>query len=64
MNPYESLENDLVLVSLVCISDPIKDGVKESIQICRQAGINVFMITGDHDSTALSVGRDIGLIDN
>jgi Ca2+-transporting ATPase len=41
--------------------DPPREGVAESVRICRQAGITPIMITGDHPLTALAIGRQIGL---
>ena len=48
-------------VGLALLRDPVRDGVVESIQHCARAGIRTIMITGDHPSTALAIGRDIGL---
>lgn len=50
------------LVGLVGIKDPLRDGVRESIQICMESGITVFMLTGDHPVTASSIGKELGLI--
>jgi Ca2+-transporting ATPase len=41
--------------------DPPRNGVKEAIAACRESGIRVVMITGDHPETAGSVARAIGL---
>lgn len=55
-------EKDLIFLGLAGIEDPIRDGVKESIEACRKAGIKTVMITGDHITTATSIAREIGLI--
>ncbi|MBU4246451.1 MAG: cation-transporting P-type ATPase, partial [Nanoarchaeota archaeon] len=55
-------EKDLIFLGLAGIQDPIRDGVKESIEACRKAGIKTVMITGDHITTATSIAREIGLI--
>jgi Ca2+-transporting ATPase len=39
----------------------VRDGVAEAIQSCREGGIHVLMVTGDHPATATAVARDIGL---
>lgn len=43
--------------------DPLRPGVKEAVAKCRDAGITVCMITGDHPVTALAISRDLGLAD-
>ena len=57
------LENNLELISVVGMMDPPRPEVKESILKCHEAGIRVFMITGDELETAKSIGIDIGIID-
>lgn len=41
--------------------DPLRPGVREAVQRCREAGITVCMVTGDHPVTALAISRDLGL---
>lgn len=50
-------------LGLVGIADPIRPGIKESISECKNAGIRVIMLTGDHPVTAKSIARQIGLLD-
>lgn len=52
---------DLTLVAIVGISDPPRAEVKESITKCKDAGIRVRMITGDHAVTASSVAQELGI---
>jgi P-type Ca2+ transporter type 2C len=54
-------EDNFVLLGLVAMEDPAREEVKEAIVICKQAGISVKMITGDHIETAIAVGKSIGL---
>jgi Ca2+-transporting ATPase len=56
---YETFETDLTFVGLVAIKDPPRDGVAESIDECKQAGIRVIMITGDAKQTAEAIARDV-----
>jgi sodium/potassium-transporting ATPase subunit alpha len=46
----------------VSLEDPPKHGVREAIGHCREAGIKVMMVTGDHPLTAESIGRKINLM--
>jgi Ca2+-transporting ATPase len=59
----EVIEKDLVFIGFVGIRDPLRDDVKEAIEQCRTAGIEVKMITGDTIETARAIGREIGLLD-
>jgi magnesium-transporting ATPase (P-type) len=58
----EHLE-DLTLLGLVAMSDPLRPEARPAVEACRRAGIGVSMVTGDHPVTALAVARDLGLAD-
>jgi Ca2+-transporting ATPase len=49
------------LRGLVGLADPVRASVPAALEICRQAGIRVVMITGDHAATARSISQAIGL---
>ncbi|KAG1750393.1 uncharacterized protein EDB91DRAFT_686824 [Suillus paluster] len=53
---------DLTLVGLVGICDPPRPDVSPSISIIRQAGVRVFMVTGDFKLTAIAIARQVGII--
>ncbi len=57
------IERDLVLAGLAGMSDPPRPEVCRAVEVCRQAGVKVSMITGDHPSTALAVARELHLLD-
>lgn len=57
------MEKDLVLLGLVAIKDPPREGVKEAIEVCKNAGIKVLMLTGDQALTASSIAFELGIID-
>lgn len=54
-------EYKLDFKGLVGLQDPPKEGVKEAIKLCKNAGIRVVMITGDYSKTAMAIGNEIGL---
>lgn len=59
--PGEFSEKGFIFLGLQGMMDPPRKEVKEEIQKCRNAGIKVVMITGDHPSTAAAIGKQIGL---
>ncbi|KAF9575995.1 P-type ATPase [Mortierella alpina] len=56
-------ESDLVFLGLIGLIDPARAGVKESVHICKEAGITVVMITGDHIKTASAIARELGILE-
>lgn len=54
---------NLVFEGMVGFIDPIREDVKSSINECREAGIKVLMITGDHPLTAYSIAKELNLTD-
>lgn len=59
----ETLSN-MTLLGIVILKDEVRENVKEGVSLVKQAGIQTVMITGDNKETALSVAKDIGLIEN
>ncbi len=59
----ESDIRDLTLLGLVGIIDPPREEAIRAIEVCREAGIEVKMITGDHLLTARSIGASMGIGD-
>ncbi|KAF5060050.1 putative cation-transporting ATPase F [anaerobic digester metagenome] len=51
----------LELLGLAGFIDPVRPDAAESVARCREAGIRVVMVTGDHPSTALSIARTLGI---
>jgi Ca2+-transporting ATPase len=60
----DALEKGLVFTGFLAIRDPLRDDVKDAVDQCRRAGIEVKMITGDNVETARAIAYDIGLIES
>ncbi len=60
--PAETVEKDLTFLGLVGMMDPPRPEVAQAMQTLRQAGIRMFMITGDYGLTAESIARRVGMI--
>lgn len=58
----EERDADTVFLGMVTLFDPPREGVKEAIQSCYDAGIRVTVITGDYGVTAEAICRQIGVI--
>jgi calcium-translocating P-type ATPase len=54
---------DLELLGLQTMIDPLRPGAVDAVAACREAGIRVAMITGDHPRTARAIGASLGLAD-
>ncbi|KAI1109018.1 calcium-transporting P-type ATPase [Nemania sp. NC0429] len=57
----ELLFRGLVFAGLVGMSDPPRPGVARSIRKLMRGGVKVIMITGDSATTALAIGRQLGM---
>ncbi|MFO7983634.1 MAG: cation-transporting P-type ATPase [Desulfuromonadales bacterium] len=60
-SPDDDPYSDLTLIGLAGLWDPPRKAVEESLENCRQAGIRVIMVTGDHPETAGAVAEAVGL---
>ncbi|GAB5466135.1 MAG: cation-transporting P-type ATPase [Candidatus Kapaibacteriales bacterium] len=52
---------NLTFVGFAGIQDPIRDEAVSAVKECHNAGVDVYMITGDHIQTAKSIGKEINL---
>ncbi|KAF8083504.1 hypothetical protein N665_0769s0005 [Sinapis alba] len=55
-------EDDLILLAIVGIKDPCRPGVKDSVQLCQNAGVKVRMVTGDNVQTARAIALECGIL--
>jgi magnesium-transporting ATPase (P-type) len=51
----------LKLLGFVGMIDPLRPGACDAVAACHKAGVDVWMVTGDHPVTALAIARDLGL---
>lgn len=58
----DNLENNLTFAGLIGMIDPPREGVKEAVRTCQNAGIKTVMITGDHLETAKAIAKDLGIL--
>ena len=61
---YQKEESNLVFVGLIGFKDPARSDVVEAIKICKEAHIDVYMLTGDNIETAVAIAKEVGIIDN
>jgi Ca2+-transporting ATPase len=57
-------ETDMIYIGFVTIHDPPREGVKQSVEQCHDAGVEVVMITGDSPTTARAIAQQISIIKN
>ncbi|GMF08185.1 unnamed protein product [Ambrosiozyma monospora] len=53
----ELIEKDLFLLGATAIEDKLQDGVPETISILQEAGIKVWVLTGDRQETAINIEK-------
>ncbi len=56
-----ALITDLQLLALAGIVDPPRKEAKDAIALCKEAGVRVRMITGDHATTAAAIAKQLGI---
>lgn len=59
-----SLTSDLIFAGLYGMMDPPAEDVFDAIKECKEAGIKVVMITGDHPATASYIANQLGISEN
>ncbi len=58
----EQIERRLIFLGMAGMIDPPRPAAVKAVQTCRRAGIKVVMITGDHQLTARSIAREMGIL--
>ncbi len=58
---FDTVDADLTLIGILGINDPPRKEAITAINHCKEAGIQVKMITGDHASTAQAISMQLGI---
>ncbi|ODQ63622.1 aminophospholipid translocase that maintains membrane lipid asymmetry in post-golgi secre [Nadsonia fulvescens var. elongata DSM 6958] len=58
----ELIEKDLYLLGATAIEDKLQDGVPETIRVLQEAGIKIWVLTGDRQETAINIGMSCKLL--
>lgn len=60
----DKLENQLILLGITAIEDKLQDDVPSTIAMLREAGIKIWLLTGDKIETAVNIGYSCALLTN
>ncbi|XP_059196383.1 phospholipid-transporting ATPase IC [Centropristis striata] len=60
---YDQMETELQLLGVTAIEDRLQEGVPETIALLQEAGIKVWVLTGDKKETAVNIGYSCKLLD-
>ncbi|CDH10646.1 probable phospholipid-transporting ATPase DRS2 [Zygosaccharomyces bailii ISA1307] len=58
----ELIEKDLILLGATAIEDKLQDGVPETIHTLQEAGLKIWVLTGDRQETAINIGMSCRLL--
>ncbi|ODV67407.1 hypothetical protein HYPBUDRAFT_152365 [Hyphopichia burtonii NRRL Y-1933] len=53
---------ELIFVGMIGLCDPPRDGIRDTTESLKSAGIKIVMITGDFELTAVSIGKLCGIV--
>ena len=59
---FSNFKDCYVLVGLLFIKDEVRDESIEGVKLIQNAGIQVVMITGDYEETAVSIAKEVGIV--
>ncbi|PVH91293.1 calcium-translocating P-type ATPase [Periconia macrospinosa] len=61
MADFKALHEDMTLLAIFGIKDPLRPGVKDAIRDCQRAGVVIRMVTGDNIVTGRTIARECGI---
>ena len=61
--PTDSIRRS-TLVGVIFIKDDIRSEAKDGVSLITSAGVNTIMVTGDSKATALSIAKEVGIINS
>jgi Ca2+-transporting ATPase len=56
---WSLIDKELIFVGFAAFKDPLRQEAKQTIDLCKKAGIRPIIITGDHPNTALSIALEL-----
>ena len=62
INDTEPAEENLTFTGMLGLMDPPKKNAEKAVEDCIKAGIDVIMITGDHEKTARAIAKNLGIL--
>ena len=52
-----------MILGMVGIKDPLRDGIRQAVEACHTGGVRVRMVTGDNKNTAIAIAKEAGILD-
>ena len=59
---WDEIESDLIIIGMVGIKDPLRDGIQTAVKSCHTAGVRVRMVTGDNKNTAIAIAKEAKIL--
>ena len=56
--------DSLTFSGFICLIDPLRPESVSAVEKCKDAGVKVLMITGDHPATAFAIGKQLGIAES
>lgn len=56
--------DQILLMAVLCLRDNVRSDAVETVNVLRKAGIQVVMVTGDAEETAVAIAKEAGIIED